>query len=298
MISMKTKKRGASQWAVAWRRFKKNRSGLVGLFIVLFYLTLGILSPWIAPYPSRSFQALYAGEAGEPPSPKHPFGTTRAGVDVFSEVIHGARNDLYVGLLATFIGTFLGVVIGAIAGYSKGEFSDLLLMLTQIFYSMPVLMLILMFSRVFSVLIVQGFGLTIIALLLGFFGWSGMAFITRGEILKIREMDYILASKALGASTFRILFKHVIPNVLTSIIIFATLGIAGNILTEVVISFLGFGDANTSTWGIIIQESITYMKTEWWAPLFPGLATVLVVIGFNLLGDGLSDALNPRLREG
>jgi peptide/nickel transport system permease protein len=159
-------------------------------------------------------------------------------------------------------------------------------------------MLILMFARIFSVLVIRGFGLTIIALILGIFGWSGTAFVTRGEILKVREMDYILAAKSLGASTFRILFRHIIPNVLTPIIVLATLNIAGSILTEVVISFLGFGDPNTSTWGIIIQESITYMKIEWWAPLFPGLATVLAVIGFNLLGDGLSDALNPRLREG
>jgi ABC-type dipeptide/oligopeptide/nickel transport system permease subunit len=233
-----------------------------------------------------------------PPSLKHPFGTTRAGLDVFSEVLHGARNDLYVGVLATAIATLLGVTIGALAGYSRGEVGSVLLILTQIFYSMPVLMLILMFARVFSVLVIRGFGLTLIALILGIFGWSGTAFVTRGEILKVREMDYILAAKSLGASTFRILFRHIIPNVLTPIIVLATLNIAGSILTEVVISFLGFGDPNTSTWGIIIQESITYMKIEWWAPLFPGLATVLAVIGFNLLGDGLSDALNPRLREG
>jgi ABC-type dipeptide/oligopeptide/nickel transport system permease subunit len=292
------KRRGASQWAVAWRRFQRNRTGLIGLFIVLAYVFVGITSIWIAPYPPRSFDSLYTGEAGQPPSLKHPFGTTRAGLDVFSEVLHGARNDLFVGVFATVISTILGVSIGALSGYLRGELSNVLLIITQIFYSMPVLMLILMFARVFSLLIVRGFGLTLIALILGIFGWSGTAFVTRGEILKVREMDYITAARSLGASTSRILFKHVIPNVLTPIIVLATLSIAGNILTEVVISFLGFGDPNTSTWGIIIQESITYMKTEWWAPLFPGLATVLAVIGFNLLGDGLSDALNPRLREG
>lgn len=295
---MMSTRRGASQWAVAWRRFKRNRTGILGLIIVLTFVVLGITSYWIAPYPPRSFDSLYEGEAGLPPSLKHPFGTTRAGLDVFSEVLHGARNDLYVGVLATAIATLLGVTIGALAGYSRGEVGSVLLILTQIFYSMPVLMLILMFARVFSVLVIRGFGLTLIALILGIFGWSGTAFVTRGEILKVREMDYILAAKSLGASTFRILFRHIIPNVLTPIIVLATLNIAGSILTEVVISFLGFGDPNTSTWGIIIQESITYMKIEWWAPLFPGLATVLAVIGFNLLGDGLSDALNPRLREG
>lgn len=292
-----SRRRGASQWAVAWRRFKRNRTGLLGLFIVLIFVVIAITSPWISPYPPRSFQSLYDGEAGQSPSWKHPFGTTRAGLDVFSEVLHGARNDLYVGVVATAIGTVIGVIIGAVAGYSRGEAESLLLMLTQIFYSMPVLLLILMFARIFAVLVYKGFGLTLIALILGIFGWSGTAFVTRGEILKIREMDFILAARSLGASKFRILFRHIIPNVLTAIIVLASLNIAGNILTEVVISFLGFGDANTSTWGITIQESITYMKTEWWAPLFPGLAIVLAVIGFNLFGDGLSDALNPRLRE-
>jgi len=292
-----SRKRGAGQWAVAWRRFKRNRPGIIGLFIVLFFVFMGVTGSWIAPYPPRSFQALYDGEAGQAPSWKHPFGTTRAGLDVFSEVVHGARNDMYVGVVATTIGIVIGVMIGALAGYSRGEVESLLLMLTQIFYSMPILLLILMFARIFAVLVYRGFGLTMIALLLGLFGWSGTAFVTRGEILKVREMDFILAAKSLGASKLRILVRHIIPNVLTPIIVLASLNIAGNILTEVVISFLGFGDPSTSTWGITIQESITYMKTEWWAPLFPGLATVLAVIGFNLLGDGLSDALNPRLRE-
>ncbi|MEM2905181.1 MAG: ABC transporter permease [Candidatus Bathyarchaeia archaeon] len=292
------RRRGASQWDVAWRRFKRNRAGLSGLAIVLFFTAVAIGSDWIAPYPPRSFQSLYAGEAGQPPSWRHPLGTTKAGLDVLSEVIHGARNDLYVGVAATLIATAIGVTVGALAGYSRGGAGSGLLMLTQSFYSIPVLLLILMFARIFAVLVYQGFGLSMIALLLGIFGWPGIAFVVRGEILRIREMEFILAERALGASRFRIIFRHIIPNILTPVVVLATLAIAGNILTEVVISFLGFGDANTSTWGLVIQESVTYMRTEWWSPLFPGLATVFAVLGFNLLGDGLSDALNPRLREG
>jgi ABC-type dipeptide/oligopeptide/nickel transport system permease subunit len=292
-----TQRRGASQWAVAWRRFKRNKAGLAGLFIVLFFVFIGITSPWLAPYSARSYQSLYEGEAGQSPSLKHPFGTSRSGLDVFSEVLHGSVGDLYVGVGATIISVILGLVIGAIAGYSRGGLGDFLLMLSQLFYTIPVLPIILIAARVFLILVAQGFGLTLIMLLLGIFGWSGISFIARGEILRVRELDYIQASRALGAGRMRIIFSHIVPNILTPVIVTATLLIAGNILTEVVISFLGFGDANTSTWGLTIQEGYTYIRTEWWTTVFPGLATVFAVLGFNLLGDGLSDALNPRLRD-
>jgi ABC-type dipeptide/oligopeptide/nickel transport system permease subunit len=295
--NVEAKHRGASQWAVAWRRFKRNRAGMVGLFIVLFFLFIALTSQWLAPYPARSFQTLYEGEAGQPPSWKHPFGTSLQGVDVFSEVLHGASGDLYVGLGATIIAVVIGLVVGSVAGYSRGGTGDILLMVSQVFYTIPLLPIILLFARVFTVIVAEGFGLTLILLLLGFFGWSTIAFVARGEILRVRELDFVQASRALGANRGRIIFRHIIPNILTPIIVTATLLIAGNILTEVVISFLGFGDANTSTWGILIQEGITYMRTEWWTPIFPGLATLFAVLGFNLLGDGLSDALNPRLRD-
>jgi ABC-type dipeptide/oligopeptide/nickel transport system permease subunit len=292
-----TQRREASQWAVAWRRFKRNKAGLAGLFIVLFFVFIGITSPWLAPYPARSYQSLYEGEAGQPPSLKHPFGTSRSGLDVFSEVLHGSVGDLYVGVGATIISIILGLVIGAIAGYSRGGLGDFLLMLSQLFYTIPILPIILIAARVFLILVAQGFGLTLIMLLLGIFGWSGISFIARGEILRVRELDYVQASRALGADRMRIIFSHIVPNILTPVIVTATLLIAGNILTEVVISFLGFGDTNTSTWGLTIQEGYTYIRTEWWTTVFPGLATVFAVLGFNLLGDGLSDALNPRLRD-
>jgi ABC-type dipeptide/oligopeptide/nickel transport system permease subunit len=291
------KRRGAGQWDVAWRRFKRNKAGLAGLLIVLFFFFIGITSQWLAPYPPRSYQTLYEGEAGQPPSLKHPFGTSRSGLDVYSEVLHGSLGDLYVGVGATAIAVLIGLVIGAISGYSKGGLGDVLLMLSQLFYTIPLLPLILLAARVFLILVAQGFGLTLILLLLGLFGWSTIAFIVRGEILRVRELDYIQASRALGASRTRIIFRHIVPNILTPVIVTATLLIAGNILTEVVISFLGFGDVNTSTWGLTIQEGYTYIRTEWWTTIFPGLATLFAVLGFNLLGDGLSDALNPRLRD-
>jgi peptide/nickel transport system permease protein len=248
-------------------------------------------------YPARSFESLYQGQAKEPPSWAHPFGTEPSGVDVFSDSVWGARNDLYVGLAATLLAVAIGIVIGAIAGYSKGIISAAMLAIIQVFFVIPVLLLILLFARVYSVLVYAGFGLTLIVLILGFFGWSGIAYIIRGEIFRVKELEFVQAEKALGASDIRILFRHIVPNILTPVIVIASLDVAGNILTEVVISFLGFGDPNTATWGLLIQEGSSYVSTYWWVSFFPGLLTVLIVLGFNLLGDGLADALNPRLRE-
>jgi ABC-type dipeptide/oligopeptide/nickel transport system permease subunit len=292
-----THRRSASQWAVAWRRFKRNKSGLAGMFIVGFFLFVGVTSPWIAPFPARSYAALYAGQGGTPPSWEHPFGVEPSGIDVFSEVIHGTRNDLYVGIAATLLTVIIGVAVGALCGYFKGILSDIVLGITQIFFVIPTLLLILLFARVFSVLVFAGLGLTLIVLILGFFGWSYVTFLVRGEILRVKELEFVQAERALGASSWRIVFRHVVPNVLSPVIVVSTLNIAGYILTEVVISFLGFGDPNTSTWGLLINEGFTYVRTQWWVSFFPGIAVVLCVLGFNLMGDGLSDALNPRLRE-
>lgn len=169
--------------------------------------------------------------------------------------------------------------------------------MTQAFLVIPILVLILLFARIGQLLVAQGLGLTLITIILGVFGWPLIAYIVRGEILRIRELEFIQAERALGASNTRILFRHVLPNVLSPLIVYSSLLIAGNILTEVVVSFLGFGDPNTSTWGLLLQEGFDKLRTTWWVSVFPGLAVVFCVLGFNLLGDGLSDALNPRLRE-
>ena len=182
------------------------------------------------------------------------------------------------------------------AGFRKGVSAALFLGVTQIFFVLPALIIILLFAKIFVTLVAKGLGLTLIMLILGAFGWPGIAFVVRGEVIRIRELEFVQAERAIGAGNQRILFRHIVPNILSPIIVFATLTIAGNILTEVVISFLGFGDPNTATWGLLIQEGFTY-PNYWWISVFPGLAVVASVLGFNILGDGLSDALNPRLRE-
>ncbi|MDV3293543.1 MAG: ABC transporter permease [Nitrososphaerales archaeon] len=284
---------------MAFRRFRRNKSGLAGLAIVAFFFFIAIFGYLFAPYPARSFQCLYQGCTDVPPFTNwaHPLGTENSGIDVYSEILHGTPNDLYVGIVATVIAVAIGIVIGALAGYRRGPSGALLLGFTQMFLVLPLLIIILLFARIFILAVASGLGLTLIMLILGFFGWPTIALVARGEILRIRELEFVQASKALGASGRRILFRHIVPNMLSPIIVLASLLVAGNILTEVVVSFLGFGDPNTSTWGLILEEGFGYVRTDWWISLFPGLAVVFCVLGFNLFGDGLSDALNPRLRE-
>jgi ABC-type dipeptide/oligopeptide/nickel transport system permease subunit len=284
---------------VAWRRFRKNKSALIGAAIVGFFVFISVYGVFFAPYPPRSFYCLFNGCANLPPFTNwaHPLGTETSGIDVFSEILHGALGDLYVGVAATAISVAIGLLIGALAGYKGGPAGALLLGTTQIFFVLPVLVIILLFARIGQLLVAQGLGLTLIVVILGIFGWPTIAFVTRGEILRIKELEFVQAARSLGASNTRILFRHILLNVLSPLIVLSSLLVAGNILTEVVISFLGFGDPNTSTWGLLIEEGFSYVRTSWWVAFFPGLAVVLAVLGFNLLGDGLADALNPRIRE-
>jgi peptide/nickel transport system permease protein len=270
---------------------------VAGLAIVIAFVVFAIFGPLFAPYPPRSTESLLQGQAGQPPSWKHPFGTEINGIDVFSDSIWGARNDLWIGVAATAIATLIGLAVGALAGYSRGVIGGILLGIIQFFFVIPTLLLILLFSRVFQVLVYQGFGVNLIVLILGLFGWPGISFVIRGEIFRVRELEFIQAEKALGAGNLRILFRHIVPNVLTPVIVLASLLVAGNILTEVVLFFLGFGPANVATWGELIEEGVQYVSVYPWVALFPGLLVVTLVLGFNLLGDGLADALNPRLRE-
>jgi len=307
------KRESASQWAVAWRRFKKNRAALAGLVMVGTLVVVAALSDLLAPYPARpdprSLTPLYEGESSQPPSWKHPFGTSAVGYDVYSEVIHGARYTLYVGMSVSIITMFIAIIVGSIAGYYGKMIDNVLMRITEVFLVFPSLLLILAFVRVFQVAAGTGFwvipllgievpiGLTIVVMILSIFGWSSNARLVRGEFLRVREMEFVQAAKALGASNRRIIFRHILPNILSAVIVVGTLTIAYAILLEAAVSFMGFGDPNAITWGQILQEGFPDVRLLWWGEVFPGLAVLFSVFGFNLLGDGLADALNPRLRE-
>lgn len=307
------KRQSASQWAVAWRRFKRNKAAIAGLVMVGTLVVVAALNDVLAPYPARpdprALTPLYEGEASEPPSWKHPFGTSAVGYDIYSEVIHGSRYTIYVGLMVASITMAIAILVGSIAGYYGKSIDNVLMRIAEVFLVFPSLLLILAFVRVFQLAAGTGFwiipileirvpvGLTIVVLILAIFGWSGNARLVRGEFLRIREMEFVQAAKALGASNRRIIFRHILPNTLSAVIVVGTLTIAYAILLEASVSFLGFGDPNAITWGQLLQEGFPDTRLLWWGEVFPGLAVLFSVFGFNLLGDGLADALNPRLRE-
>ncbi len=306
------KRRSASQWAVAWRRFKRNKAGLVGLVIVLAVVFLGIFGDLLAPYPAypnpKSLTPFYNGDVRTPPNSKYPLGTSVIGTDILSDILHGAKYSLYVGVVVTIITMAIAIIIGALAGFFGGWSDNLLMRITEVFLVFPSFLFILVFVRVFTLTATRTtywsllginlpIGLTIVVIVLAIFSWAGDARMVRGEFLRVRELEFVEAEKALGASNRRIIFRHVLPNILSSIIVVASLTIAYAILAEAAVSFLGFGDPNVVTWGQILETNFSDMRVVWWAEVFPGLAILITVFGFNLLGDGLSDALNPRLRD-
>ncbi len=306
------KRRSASQWAVAWRRFRRNKAGVAGLVIVLAVVVVGIIGDFVAPYPAfpnpKALTPFYNGDVRSPPSSKYLLGTDVLGTDVFSDLMHGTKYALYVGIVVTAITMAIAIVVGAVAGYFGGWVDNVLMRLTEVFLVFPSLLFILIFVRVFTLGAGVGstvnflgigipIGLTIVVVVLAVFNWPGTARMIRGEFLRVRELEFVEAEKALGAGNGRIIFRHILPNILSSIIVVASLTIAYAILLEAGVSFLGFGDVNTMTWGQILQNNFSDARIVWWAEVYPGLAILITVFGFNLLGDGLSDALNPRLRD-
>lgn len=294
----KERSKGLSQWNIAWRRFKKNKAALVGAFIIGIVIFIAVFDSLIAPYPPNALPAFYTGEARDPPSSKYLFGTDYVGHDVFSQVVYGARNALIVGFGAAALAMSLSILVGLVSGYYGGLVDNILMRITEIFLVIPFLLILLVFLKVITAIAPSGAGgLSTVTLIIGVFSWAGNARIIRGEVLRIKESQFIEAARSLGASKTRIIFKHIFPNVLHVIIVLTTLMIATAILVEAAVSFLGFGDPNAITWGQLLQKANEAVKEAWWEGVFPGFFITILVLGFNLLGNGLRDALDPRLRE-
>ena len=295
----RNRKRGVSQWSIAWRRFKKNKAALFGLIIIGVIVFMALFSPILARYPPNYLASfIQEGRIRVPPSPKYLFGTDYIGHDVFSQIVYGAPAALFVGLGAAVVAMSLAIVVGLVSGYVGGLVDNVLMRITEIFLVIPFLLILLVFLRVVTTLAPSGGGgLSMVTLIIGLFSWAANARIIRGEVLRVKQFEYIEASKSLGASRSRIIFRHILPNVLHIIIVLTTLMIASAILVEAGISFLGFGDPNSITWGQQLQGASEAVKEAWWEGIFPGLFITLLVFGFSLLGNGLRDALDPRLRE-
>jgi peptide/nickel transport system permease protein len=272
-----------------WYVLKKKRSSKIGLSIIGFLSIIALFAPIIAPYDPNE-QLL--GKALLSPSLEHPMGTDHLGRDIFSRVIYGSRISLTVGLLVISIGLLFGVPLGLIAGYYGGWKDNLIMRIADILFALPDFLLAL-----FIVSII-GRGLENAIIAVGIFSIPIYARLVRGSVLYIRELEFIEGAKALGLNNFRIIFKHILPNVLPPIIVLSTLQIADAILVASALSFLGLGaQPPTPEWGAMVSTGRHYLRTAPWVSVFPGIAIFLAVIGLNLLGDGLREALDPRLRR-
>jgi peptide/nickel transport system permease protein/oligopeptide transport system permease protein len=277
-------------WYQSWQRLKRDKSAMRGLYICLFLIIIAIFAPLIAPYhPNKDFELAVALQG---PSAKHWFGTDWMGRDTFSRVLYGARISLTVGLASRIVTLSLGITLGAIAGFYRGKADIIIMRCAEIMDAFPTFL----FAIAISVAI--GPGLYTVFFALGFVGWSGMCRLIRGQVLMYRESEFVESAKSLGASNFKIIFREILPNCLAPVIISTTMGISGAIMSEAGLSFLGLGaQPPTATWGSMMNFGRQYM---WSAPhliVFPGIAVALTVFGFNLLGDGLRDALDPRMKD-
>jgi peptide/nickel transport system permease protein len=283
--------RGDSQWAIAGRHFKKNRLAMAGLAVMIILYLVTLLTPLIAPFdPAAQGDILTARYL--PPGAEHWMGTDKFGRDILSRVLYGARISLSIGFVAVAISMTLGTLIGAVAGYFGGWVDSVLMRFTDMMLAFPRLVLLIVVIAVF-----ENPSIWLVVVVLGLTGWMGTSRIVRGEVLSLREREFVQAARALGMGDLRIILRHVIPNTMAPVIVSATLGIGLTILTEASLSFLGLGvQPPTPSWGNMVSDGRDALTEAWWIATFPGLAIVLTVVAFNLLGDGLRDALDPRLR--
>ncbi len=278
----------SSLYKDAWKRLRKNKLAMLGLGIVIVLILIAIFASFIAPY--NPIERLKE-ESSLSPSRIHLFGTDLLGRDIFSRVIYGSRISIVVGVVAVGISVVIGLFLGALSGYF-GNIPDAFIMrIADIFFAFPYIL------GAIVIMTVLGPGIVNIFIAIGILGWASFARIFRGSILSIKNKEYIEAAKALGASNYRIITKHIFPNAFAPIIVYATMNIGTAIIVEAALSFLGLGvQPPTPAWGKMLSESLNYIDIAPWMMLFPGLAIVITVLGFVLLGDGLRDAFDPRLR--
>ena len=272
---------------VLWRRLRANRFALAGAAVVLLLFAVSLLAPLLSPYEP---DALDAYHVLLPPSGAHWFGTDELGRDVFTRVVHGARISLKVGFVSMGIAICVGAVVGLVTGYYGGLLDAAVMRLVDVMLCFPTIMLIL------AVIALLEPSIWYIMIIIGLTGWMGVARLVRSEVLSLREREFVQAARALGASDLRIIFRHILPNALSSLLVAGTLGVAGAILTESTLSYLGLGvQPPTPSWGNILTAGKEYIEFAWWLSLFPGLAIMVTVLSYYLVGEGIRDALDPRM---
>ena len=276
--------------ADVWRRFRRNRLALFGGFIVLVLVVSAIFAPVISSFDPNAIDTSIMGTP-QPPSLLHLFGTDVDGRDYFARMLFGARISLEVGFSAMIVGVTFGTIYGAISGYFGGAVDAVLMRFVDMMLSFPTFFLILTVEA-----LTNNFNILVIMLIIGGLSWMGVARLVRGQILSLRELDYIAAAKAVGAQDGRILLRHLLPNALSPVIVTATLAIGNNILTESALSFLGLGvQPPTASWGNSLQKALDPdVLAAPWLTIIPGLLIVITVMAFNFIGEGLRDALDPK----
>ena len=271
------------------RDFRKKYAQM-GLAVILIMFLVAVFANFIAPYDPEEIN-LEPDARLQPPTLTHLLGTDDLGRDVFSRMVYGARISLSVGFVAVFLSLVIGVKVGAIAGYFGGWVDTLIMRVVEI---------VMCFPRIFLILMLIAFlgpNIIIVMAVIGLTGWTGLARLVRAEFLSLKERDYVQAARALGAGDRRIIFKHILPNALSPVYVSAVLGVGGAILIESSLSFLGLGvQIPTPSWGNILTSGMHYIESAWWLMLFPGLAILITVLSYNLVGETLRDILDPRLK--
>ena len=301
-------------WQLAWRRFRRHRMAviaLIGLILIFAYIWLGglLFSRGMCEPTGQYLTAEAYANCNDlsiklqPPSREHPFGTDTIGRDILARTIYGGQISLSIGLFAAFVEVIIGVLVGSLAGYFGRWIDDVLMRITETMLIIPSLFLLIVLGKTLGGIVpeveILGRSLSgsvvVIILVIGFTSWMYLARIVRANVLSLKELDYISASRALGVSDARIIFRHLLPNTIAPIIVSATLGVSGAILTESYVSFLGLGvQTPTASWGNMLDSAVKYIQTAPWLWFFPGLLILLTVLCINFIGDGLRDALDPR----
>ncbi|MDP3879183.1 MAG: ABC transporter permease [Dehalococcoidales bacterium] len=291
-----------------WERTRRHRLSVPGLAFIIFLVLVAVFGPLFTLDPTRvnfeeknlppvgftTQQSIYNLETEEflttetPGTWRHPLGTDDKGRDMLAMLVSGARVSLQVGLMATLIAIFIGTVMGVLSAYLGGWADNALMRFTDIMMTFPFFLLLVFIIFIF------GPSLVFIIVAIGLTGWTGTARLVRSEALSLRTREFVMASKSLGASDARIIFRHLIPNVLSSVIVIATLSIPGVILAEAGLSFIGLGDPTVTSWGVVLYSGQNSLDTAWWVAVEPGFILFLTVLAFNFLGDGIRDAFDPR----
>src|SRR5450830_529375 len=279
----------SSLYKDAWKRLVRNKLAMVGLAIVILMAVIAIFSPFIAPY-NPIDRIKEVSQKG--PSLQHWFGTDILGRDIFSRVLYGTRISMLVGVVAVAISLAIGLFLGALSGFFGGVSDAVIMRIADIFFAFPYIL------GAIVIMTVLGPGVLNVFIAIGILGWSSVARLFRSSILSIKEKEYIEAARALGASNSRIIIKHIFPNSFAPIIVYSTMNVGTAIIVEAALSFLGLGvQPPTPSWGKMLSESLSYINTSPWMMFFPGLAILITCLGFVLLGDGLRDAFDPKLKR-